>query len=96
MNEALRHLHEAVDAKKCSHCGCFHSFLKAIDINFPEPKRPEEFNKLIKTGRGRLSDIRYDCFGCEVCLPPEILNTLEEGGVIQVIVADSCVSKVDP
>lgn len=93
MEEALRYFREAVDAKKCSHCGCFHGLLKAIDINFPESDRPEVFNRLVKTGRERLSDVRYDCFGCEICYPPAVLNTLEEGGVIHVVEADSCLSE---
>lgn len=93
MEEALRYFREAVDAKKCAHCGCFHGFLKAIDINFPEPERPEEFKSLVRTARDRLSDVRYDCFGCEICYPPTVLNTLEEGGVIHVVEADSCISE---
>lgn len=91
--EALSFLRESVDAKKCHHCGCFRSFLTAIDINFPEPQRPPEFNDLIKEGRKRLSDVRYDCFGCEVCYPPTVLNILEQAGVITVVEAGSCFSE---
>jgi tetrahydromethanopterin S-methyltransferase subunit A len=93
-NGALSYLREAVEAKKCHHCGCFHSFLRGIDKNFPEAQRPAEFNDLIKQGRERLNDIRYDCFGCEVCYPPTVLNTLEKEGVIRVVEADSCFTEI--
>lgn len=93
-NEALSYLRDAVEAKKCHHCGCFHSFLQGIDRNFPEAQRPTVFSNLIKHGRERLSDVRYDCFGCELCYPPTILNTLEQEGVIKVVDADSCCAEM--
>lgn len=90
MGEALSHLSESVKAKKCWSCGCFHNFLKSIDINFPESQRPVDFDVLVKEGRERMADIRYDCFGCELCHPPTVLNVLEQAGVIEVAEPGIC------
>jgi tetrahydromethanopterin S-methyltransferase subunit A len=90
MAEALSFLSESVGAKKCRSCGCFHNFLKAIDINFPESQRPIGFDALVRTGLERLSDVRYDCLGCEVCYPPTVLNTLEQAGIIEVLESGAC------
>ena len=93
MAEAISYLSKSVNAKKCWSCGCFHSFLKAIDTDFPESGWPPEFEALIRTGREKITDVAYDCLGCEVCFPPTVLNILIHAGIIKVLESSDCFSE---
>jgi len=70
LKEAVRQIREAAAAKKCWPCGCLHSSLRAIEKAIPEGERPAELEEAIQTARGRLTAMKYDCLGCEVCFPP--------------------------
>ena len=74
--EAVRQLGEAAAAKKCWHCGCLHSSLRAIAEAFPAEKRPESLGQVMELARSRLSDVKYDCLGCAVCFPAIAINAL--------------------
>lgn len=76
VNEAVKHLQDAAAAKKCWHCGCLHSSLRAIEEAYPKSARPEQLASIIELARSRLSDVKYDCLGCEVCWPALAINTL--------------------
>lgn len=73
---ALMYLQEAMAAEKCRACGCFHSLLQALEKAFPERKGPEELMHLTEAAKQCLVPQRYDCLGCEVCIPPLVLNAL--------------------
>jgi tetrahydromethanopterin S-methyltransferase subunit A len=73
---AIARLNDATAAKKCWGCGCFHSSLEAIGRAFPEVQRPAELDEALKAARQRLTQIKYDCLGCEVCYPPLAMNAL--------------------
>lgn len=74
--EALGHLQEAMAAEKCRACGCFHSLVQALEKAFPVGKRPEELAHLTEAAKQCLVPLRYDCLGCEVCIPPLVLDAL--------------------
>jgi tetrahydromethanopterin S-methyltransferase subunit A len=76
--EALSHLHEAMAAEKCRACGCFHHLLLALEKAFPEGEDLLELGALVKEANRRLTEQQYDCLGCEVCIPPLVLNTLSQ------------------
>ncbi len=75
-DEAVRQLREAAAAKKCWQCGCLHSSLRAIEDAYPKSARPEQLGSIVELARSRLSDVKYDCLGCEVCWPALAINAL--------------------
>jgi len=76
VSEAVKQLSDAAAAKKCWHCGCLHSSLRAIEEAYPKSARPEELASIVELARSRLSDVKYDCLGCEVCWPALAINAL--------------------
>lgn len=76
LGEAVKHLRDAAEAKKCWHCGCLHSSLRAIEEAYPGTARPGELAAIVELARSRLSDVKYDCLGCEVCWPALAINAL--------------------
>lgn len=87
LNAAIKQLAEAAAAKKCWHCGCLHSSLRAIEEEYPKPVRSEALDATVELARSRLSDVKYDCLGCEVCWPALAINALGVKG-------DACPDKV--
>ena len=80
LKEAVSQIREAAAAKKCWPCGCLHSSLSAIEKAFPQGKRPADLEGAIQAARGRLTAMKYDCLGCEVCFPAIAVNALEVEG----------------
>ena len=76
MKEALERYQEALAAKKCRSCGCFHNLVQALEKAFPAGQGPEELRELTEAAKQCLVPPLYDCLGCEVCLPPLVLNAL--------------------
>lgn len=74
--EALAYLHEAIGAEKCRSCGCFHNLVKALEEAVQETPGLEDLRKLTAAAKQCLLAWRYDCLGCEVCIPPLVLNAL--------------------
>ncbi len=74
--EALTYLQEAMAAEKCRACGCFHNLLRALEQAFPNGAGPRELREAVATAKRGLVEQRYDCLGCDVCLPPLVLNAL--------------------
>ncbi len=76
--KALSLFHEANFAKKCRRCGCFHALVRALAKDFRIDDLSEEFAKAVIKAEECLIDVQYDCFGCEVCLPPLIVTALSQ------------------
>ena len=76
VTEAVRQLSDAAAAKKCWHCGCLHSSLRAIEEAYPKSTRPEQLASIVELAHSRLGDIKYDCLGCNVCWPALAINAL--------------------
>ena len=76
VDEAVAQLREAAAAKKCYHCGCLHSTLKAIDAEMPVGARPVALSAVMADARTKLLDVKYDCLGCDVCWPANAVNAL--------------------
>ena len=74
--EALTYLQEAMAAEKCRACGCFHNLLSALEQAFPKGEDPEELREAVQAAKRCLVKQRYDCLGCEVCIPPLVLSAL--------------------
>lgn len=90
ISEAVAQLREAAAAKKCWPCGCLHSSLKSIDRAFPEGARPPELDGAMREARGRLTDMRYECLGCQVCYPALAINALNTIGDDNLMSLESC------
>ena len=75
-DEAVGQLRCAAEAKKCWGCGCLHNSLDAITKALPPEQQPAELREVIGTIRQRLTLMKYDCLGCEVCYPPLAMNAL--------------------
>ena len=80
VKEAVSQIREAAAAKKCWPCGCLHSSLHAIEKAFPEGQWSAELEEAIQTARSRLTAMKYDCLGCEVCFPAIAINALRVEG----------------
>lgn len=88
-DEATKQLKEAAAAKKCWQCGCLRSSLRAIEEAYPAAARPEVLARVVELARSRLSDVKYDCLGCEVCWPALAINAMGVEG-------DACPSDPAP
>lgn len=80
-NEAMKWLGEATGSEKCWPCGCLHGLLAAIEQATTEGTLPELLVNTVREAKGRLTDTRYDCLGCEVCFPALVINALNEMGI---------------
>lgn len=80
VDEAVRQLQSAAEAKKCWGCGCLHHSLEAITKALPPEQQSAELQEVIGTVRQRLTPVKYDCLGCEVCYPPLAMNALSIEG----------------
>jgi tetrahydromethanopterin S-methyltransferase subunit A len=74
--EASSYLQEGMAAEKCRACGCFHNLVKALEEAVQETQGPEEIRELTEAAKQCLVASPYDCLGCEVCIPPLVLNAL--------------------
>ncbi len=89
VDEAVKQLSEAAAARKCWHCGCLHGSLRAIEGAFPAGTGSETLAGIVELARSRLSDMKYDCLGCEVCWPALAINALGVEGEV-------CASEATP
>jgi tetrahydromethanopterin S-methyltransferase subunit A len=74
--EALSYLQDAISAETCRSCGCFHNLIHALGRALPEEGDLSELRELLK--EVNLAEQQYDCLGCEVCIPPLVLNSLTQ------------------
>lgn len=75
--QAVSQLREAAKAKKCWPCGCLHGSLDSIDQVFAKGEQSQELIQVIESARAKLTDIKYDCLGCDVCYPANAVNALQ-------------------
>ena len=76
--EALMYLQEAMAAEKCRACGCFHQLVLALEQAFPAGAGPQELRETVKAAKLCLVERQYECLGCEVCIPPLVVNMLAQ------------------
>jgi len=57
VDEAVKELGDATAAKKCWHCGCLHSSLRAIEEAYRESARPESLAAIVQLARSRLRSV---------------------------------------
>jgi tetrahydromethanopterin S-methyltransferase subunit A len=93
LKEALQRYHEAMAAEKCRACGCFHNLVQALEKAFPAGQGPEELRELTEAAKQCLVPRRYDCLGCEVCLPPLVLHALGQAWGEAVADLEACPSE---
>ena len=79
--EAVAQLREASAAKKCWGCGCFHQAVAAVERALPDGECPTDLDAALRTARERLTPVKYDCLGCDVCYPAVALNALHRADV---------------
>jgi len=76
--KALSLFHEASAAKNCRACGCFHALVRVLAKDSQIDSLSEEFTEAIIRAQECLTEVQYDCFGCEVCFPPFIVAALSQ------------------
>lgn len=76
LKETLKYLQEAIAADKCRACGCFHQLVVALEQAFLAGAGPQELQETVEAARRCLVERQYECLGCEVCIPPLVVNTL--------------------
>ena len=76
--EALMYLQEAMAAEKCRACGCFHQLVLALEQAFPAGAGPQELRETVEATKRCLVERQYECLGCEVCIPPLVVNALTQ------------------
>jgi tetrahydromethanopterin S-methyltransferase subunit A len=91
--EALKYLQEAMAAEKCRACGCFHNLIQALEKAFSNEEGPGELREAMEAARSCLAEQRYDCLGCEVCIPPLVLNALGQALGESVLDLEVCPSE---
>jgi tetrahydromethanopterin S-methyltransferase subunit A len=78
LEKALALFEEASASKKCRACGCFHALLKALARDRRLNSLSGELVEAVARTQECLVEEQYDCFGCEVCLPPVIVTALSQ------------------
>ena len=73
-------LRAAAADERCFSCGCLHHTLPAVELAFPEGRRPVELDEAIRAARDVLEEAQYDCLGCEVCYPAVAYAALRAAG----------------
>lgn len=68
-------LSQAMAAKKCWRCGCFHDTVAALQGS---TALPAPLKVLLEKARDLFEAKRYDCLGCEVCWPAVAQNLAAE------------------
>ena len=82
-NDAAEQLQEAVRAKKCWPCGCFHDTVAAITETVPAGQRPAPLDDALRAAWERLTPRQYACLGCAVCYPALAINALAGLGELE-------------
>jgi tetrahydromethanopterin S-methyltransferase subunit A len=82
--KALSYLQDAVASEKCLACGCFQQLVVALEQVFPAEAGPQELQEMVQAARRRLVERQYECLGCEVCIPPLVVDALTQalGGAV--------------
>ena len=78
LEKALSLFQEASAAKKCRACGCFHALLRALANDGRFGGLSQELTEVVTRAQDCLTEMEYDCFGCEVCFPPLIVTALSQ------------------
>ena len=87
----LEDLRSATAAKKCHHCGCFRGTVEQLHKVMPSlpTEATRELLPVVSEGLSRLVPSEYDCLGCAVCWPANVLNLAVEEFPEAAIEADS-------
>ena len=67
-------LANAIAAKKCHPCGCFHSTVAALASSDLEPSLADD----LAAARATFQPMKYDCLGCAECFPAIAANAVAD------------------
>ena len=78
--DLLAAMRSATDAKKCHRCGCFRDTLEQLEKSVPvlPMSAANALLPILQDGRARIVPSEYDCLGCAVCWPADVLNLAVE------------------
>lgn len=78
--ELLTALRSATDAKKCHRCGCFRGAVEQLHKALPALPQgtASQLLPILEQGMSRLVPSEYDCLGCAICWPADVLNIATE------------------
>jgi len=76
LKEARSLIEKAVASRKCLACGCFRQMLTILEQAAASKSLLNSLSGVRQKAKSLLVEQEYDCFGCEVCYPPLVFNSL--------------------
>ena len=76
LKKASALIEKAVASRKCLACGCFRQMLAILEQAAASKSLLDGLSEARQKARSLLVEQKYDCFGCEVCYPPLVFNSL--------------------
>jgi tetrahydromethanopterin S-methyltransferase subunit A len=76
LKKARSLIEKAAASRKCLACGCFHQMLTILEQAAASKSLLNGLSDVRQKAKNLLVEQEYDCFGCEVCYPPLVFNSL--------------------
>ena len=76
LKKARALIEKAAASRKCLACGCFHQMLTILEQAAADRSLLNGLSEARQKAKSRLVEQQYDCFGCKVCYPPLVFNSL--------------------
>ena len=76
LKKARSLIEKAAASPKCLACGCFRQMLTILEPAAASESLLNGLSEARQKAKSLLVEQQYDCFGCEVCYPPLVFNSL--------------------
>jgi tetrahydromethanopterin S-methyltransferase subunit A len=76
LKKARALIEKAAASRKCLACGCFHQMLTILEQAAADRSMLNGLSEARQKAKSLLVEQQYDCFGCKVCYPPLVFNSL--------------------
>jgi tetrahydromethanopterin S-methyltransferase subunit A len=76
LKKACSLIEKAAASRKCLACGCFRQMLTILEQAAASKSLLNGLSEARQKAKSLLVEQQYDCFGCEVCYPPLVFNSL--------------------
>ena len=78
LKKARTLIEKAAASPKCLACGCFRQMLTILEPAAASESSLERLGEPLQKAKSLLVEQQYDCFGCKVCYPPLVFNSLSQ------------------
>jgi tetrahydromethanopterin S-methyltransferase subunit A len=76
LEKARALIEKAAASRKCLACGCFRQMLTILEQAAASKSLLNGLSDVRQKAKSLLVEQEYDCFGCKVCYPPLVFNSL--------------------